>query len=662
MRRKILSLLLFAIIIALSCNIPETDDDNDNKTPAPDENPNIVTYYMKNKNHGWTVRQPAEWEPCDKVIISYNQQSTKLKPDVDTTVGTALQTFSLNTTYDSESNLTGGGFQLNQSKWYRINTVDGDYYRVNIQDGKNPDPENYFTTYYGDGFYVADIFTADGSSIARIWAKNNDADGSFEANGGYYYIRITCFDKYAEGNEDPPFPIKVRIESQADSYSSTIDPDVNAFGVPFSLIEELANTTLSNEDPVTVQILSSFDPQIQANAKELIEGEIGIYPNIEYIGDVIDSYWVRDYGPWTRYDADGTQRVVWHLYDQPAVGKPVYETDGITVTFPDKNTYPNMTGRVNDLMIPNNYATLMDIPLVELELLHVGGNYMTDGQGVSFQTNYFYDMNRTYFGVSDSTITSRLKTNLGLRNIVANDNQIRDVFSGKGNHHIDCWSKIIDVDKILIAEFDPTDTYKEQMIQTFINYLNSTTTSYGTKYTIYRIGVPDGEAYGNGLIFNRRYFMPQNHNGDSVDLAAIDVIEGALPGFDVVPVDPHAENIWLPNDALHCRTKEVADPDMLYIELYYVGKTKTGEVEFTADIESMGGATVTTAKLYYNVNDTGWTNVDFIDQGDGRYFYSMPDLTAEDTVSFYYYAEDSTDRKEQIPLSGQSGPFEIVID
>ena len=74
-----------------------------------------------------------------------------------------------------------------------------------------------------------------------------------------------------------------------------------------------------------------------------------------------DSYWTRDYGPWFIYNSiNDEMEVVDFTYNRP---------------------------RPYDNQIPAAYATDQGFTLNMLDLVHSGGNYMTDGQGIAISTD-----------------------------------------------------------------------------------------------------------------------------------------------------------------------------------------------------------------------------------------------------------------------------------
>ncbi|MBN1281216.1 MAG: agmatine deiminase family protein, partial [Candidatus Thermoplasmatota archaeon] len=118
------------------------------------------------------------------------------------------------------------------------------------------------------------------------------------------------------------------------------------FGISYQIIAEMA------EDVTVVTIVSSTS---QMNTVLSAYASQGVnLDHCEFLIAPTDSYWTRDYGPWFIITGDDEQGVVDFTYNRP---------------------------RPNDDQIPVVYANNQSIPWYFMDLVHTGGNYMTDGQG-----------------------------------------------------------------------------------------------------------------------------------------------------------------------------------------------------------------------------------------------------------------------------------------
>src|SRR5690606_23334885 len=132
-----------------------------------------------------------------------------------------------------------------------------------------------------------------------------------------------------------------------------------------------------------------------------------------------NSVWTRDYGPFYIAGEDGPVGIVDFVYNRP---------------------------RPQDDAVPAALAEHLGVPFYAMDLTHTGGNYMTDGRGVSASTDLIWEET----GFDQEGVLDRMRDSLGVHTYhVTIDPQ--DTYL----KHIDTWAKFLDVDKVLIAEVPP---------------------------------------------------------------------------------------------------------------------------------------------------------------------------------------------------------------
>ena len=77
--------------------------------------------------------------------------------------------------------------------------------------------------------------------------------------------------------------------------------------------------------------------------------------NVEFVIGSTDSYWTRDYRSWWVVDGNRNVSVVDFTYNRP---------------------------RPNDNQAPFKMSVYLSTPYFAIDLVHTGGNYMTDSYGV----------------------------------------------------------------------------------------------------------------------------------------------------------------------------------------------------------------------------------------------------------------------------------------
>ena len=127
-----------------------------------------------------------------------------------------------------------------------------------------------------------------------------------------------------------------------------------------------------------------------------------------------------------------------------------------------------------------------------MDLEHAGGNYMTDGYGISASSSLVYEENNE----SDNQVDQIMEDYYGIHTY-----HVIDDPNGTYIDHIDCWGKYLSPHKVLIREV-PTWHSQYDEIEDVVDYFENTTTSYGGPWEIFRVYTPSNQPYTNSLILN----------------------------------------------------------------------------------------------------------------------------------------------------------------
>ena len=295
------------------------------------------------------------------------------------------------------------------------------------------------------------------------------------------------------------------------------------FGISTSLIREMA------EDVIIYCLVSSG---LQNSAYNSMNNAGVNMNNVEFITGSTNSYWTRDYGPWWVVDGDGVYSIVDFTYNRP---------------------------RPADNQAPLKVANHMGVPYYSADFVATGGNYMTDGTGISAATHIAYTENNECNTNNQSSVPL---PPCAYVDDIMDDYYGIDTFhvvadpNGEYIDHIDCWGKYLSPSKVLIRSV-PTSNSQYQEIEEVANYFASTLTSDGIPWQVYRVYTPSNQPYTNSLILNDKVFVPIMNS--SWDDDAIAVYEDAMPGYEILGFT----GTWQSTDALHCRVKGI--PDTSYI-------------------------------------------------------------------------------------------------
>ena len=344
-------------------------------------------------------------------------------------------------------------------------------------------------------------------------------------------------------------------------------------------------------------------------------------------------YWVRDFSPFYVFD-NLDLSIVDFTYNRPA--------------------------RVNQNRVPSLLADYFNFPYKKMNLVHTGGNLMQDGRGTAFSDDLVISENNN----SKLKVTSQMKEYTGTDNYVITIDPQGDYIA-----HIDCWGKIVAPDKIIVARLpssNPRYHYYEQVATT----LGNLKCAYGYNYRIYRIDEPGGNVvapYTNSLIANNHVYMPLGENA-SYNEAALQVYRDALPGYTVHGVEGFSYDNWncfLNTDALHCRTHEVPDRNMLFIDSREV---YNGEVDLQSEylvktnIVSYAKSDIDNVKIHYSINDGTYVEEEMVRYSDTTNFtFTFENLKSEDDIKYYITASDELNNRNIDPTCGDKDPHHFTI-
>ena len=387
------------------------------------------------------------------------------------------------------------------------------------------------------------------------------------------------------------------------------------FGIPIELIKRMSENLM-----VTTIVASSSQQATVLN--QYTSGGVNT-ANCNFLIAPSDSYWTRDYGPWFAADSSNTIGVVDFPYNRP---------------------------RPNDDEIPVKVAQMLGIPLYGMNVIHTGGNYMTDGYGQSASTQLVVEENPTQ---TQAQIEQKVHDYLGIETY-----HIRPDPNNTYIDHIDCWAKFLGVGKILVRSV-PTTHPQYSAIEAAAAYWTTQLSPFGTPYQVYRVYTPDDQPYTNSVILNNRVYVPiMNSQWDDDALA---VYEQAMPGYEVIGMLNTTGNPWESTDALHCRVMGIADLDALFIRHIPISGTQPAEQNYlvNADLIPYSKMSVYPDSVFviYKVNGGSFDTLTMMHTTGITYTASIPHQDGGSTVSYYIYAADMSGNRAKAPRMGTLDPY-----
>lgn len=370
--------------------------------------------------------------------------------------------------------------------------------------------------------------------------------------------------------------------------------------------------------------------------------------NLYYLEKDFGSYyqstvWIRDFGPNNVYtnDVDSLLLVDW-IYNRP---RPADDT------------------------VSSVIADRFNIPLYETtqapyELIHTGGNFMSDGFGTGFSSNLVLNENPS---LTSAQVDNIMNSFMGINRYIKMTTLPYD-----GIHHIDMHIKLLDEETLLVGEY-PVGVADGPQIETNLQYiLNNFNSVYGTPYKVVRIPMPpDGNyypnsggdylTYTNSLIINKTVIVPQYY--EEYDTVALRIYREAMPGYNIVGINSN-QTIGS-SGSLHCITHEIAAKDPLLISHQELNDTNDNINDYQVDARIMHRSGIQNATLFYRTNSTAafmpviMTLTDVLTNTWTGY---IPAQTNSVFVDYYIEANAVSGKQQVRPMPAPTGFWTFHVD
>lgn len=292
------------------------------------------------------------------------------------------------------------------------------------------------------------------------------------------------------------------------------------------------------------------------------------------------SYWVRDWGPFAVFNENKIMKLVSGrfcstpatTFEHPSI---LLEVDGAEEGYLrtplDKPTGP-------ETYMPGNIAEYFGQYNELFDFAFIGGNVLTDGLDMLISSRILLEENRQMNQTEPEAYFEKVAGCTGM-----NSYAITDIYENFGIQHLDCIMKVLDEETFFIARPPKDHPYYERIENIISETISKMKNYYGKPYRIERFDTnrysgDELAAYSNSLILNKTVYVPMF--GIPEDQQALKRWEEVMPGYEIkgfefiVADEPETkEGMFYPNigwdaaDALHCRTRAVWNPNMLFISI-----------------------------------------------------------------------------------------------
>jgi len=395
----------------------------------------------------------------------------------------------------------------------------------------------------------------------------------------------------------------------------------------------------------------------------------------------IDVSWTRDWGPHAVFSPEGDLKLAdaKYLFATPVTG--IHCDDTLHFLYYDQNHQIEQT-KIDDA-IPDFIGAALDVDVVKLPFAFTGGNVISDGQESGFSTCALLNENR-YTGVTEDSFYTKVNRQLGMDHYHVISN-----FENHGIQHIDCFMKMLDEDRLFVLRPPKTHPLYDQYEGIVNQELSKLKNAHGRPYKILRLDtdVYEGNelaAYSNSLILNQTVYVPLF--GIHQDTVALRQWAEAMPGYTIkgfsFPLS-HAKKLayyrpqvydlygsigWNGGDALHCRTRAIWDPNMIYMSVDRLQDTLLKAKSYTINViikDYSKGSLVQDGLLldWHVVGEKNWKTVkltptDYKDQ----YSANIPGNMADVKIEYYVEAKSNWGTKAVMPRTAPKGFYSFTVN
>ena len=138
-----------------------------------------------------------------------------------------------------------------------------------------------------------------------------------------------------------------------------------------------------------------------------------------------------------------------------------------------------------------------------------------------------------------------------------------------------------------------------------------------------------------------------------------------MPGYEVIGISQASSTPWESTDALHCRTHEIPDNNMLHIvhTPWHSIISAGTDIVFNVEITAHSGQPLYTDSLFvcYKVNSGDWQRSYLQPLTRNNYTTSLSGFSYGDSIRYFIHAADQSGRNADHPVFASLDPHLFVI-
>lgn len=208
--------------------------------------------------------------------------------------------------------------------------------------------------------------------------------------------------------------------------------------------------------------------------------------------------------------------------------------------------------RSREDFLPRPVADRLGMVSISSNLRWSGGEFLTNGAGLSIASTFVLDINRQT-GLRDADTTLRLKKLTGTTEVV-----FLDPLSGEPTQHVDWFATFTAPDTVVVGDYRGLDAENTAILNRNAERLSQVQTPTGPLKVVRIPMPPRGENFFGGtytnVVFANGVLLVPTWPGTPRELEdeAMRTYQQLLPGWEIIGID--CSQLGVRNGALHCAT------------------------------------------------------------------------------------------------------------
>jgi agmatine/peptidylarginine deiminase len=376
--------------------------------------------------------------------------------------------------------------------------------------------------------------------------------------------------------------------------------------------------------------------------------------NIVYLEEDFNSVWVRDFGPESIYanEVDSLLLLDW-IYNRPR---------------PADDALSDALGAYKGVGV---YSTTQ----APNDLVHTGGNFMSDGFGTAFSSELVLEENGPN-GEFNQTVRNEAGVDAMMQSFMGIQEgryvKMQRLLYDNINH-IDMHMKLLDEETLLVGEF-PLGLSDGPRIEANVQgILDNVPSVFDDPYRTVRVPMPSStggnfppdasyRTYANNVFINGTVLVPTYRT--EYDSTGLRILRESLPGYNVVGIDcdNSDQNIISASGAIHCITKTIGVADPLLIRHQRLSDTYNTTEPYGVDAYIRHRSGIASAQVFWTTDTlAGYTTVPMVAQGSDVWAAQIPAQLAGAVVYYYIEATSNSGKVQVRPLVAPEGWWRFTV-